>query len=65
MTDSDDRYDPLVSLGIAIGVPIKQLQFDTENLLCNLKQAEVFPIKTSVITDAAFLDERPYREVTV
>jgi hypothetical protein len=50
---------------INIGVPIKLLQFEAANLLCNLKQAEVFPMRTSVITDVVFLDERPYREVAV
>jgi hypothetical protein len=50
---------------IFIGVPIKLLQFEAANLWCNLKQAEVFPIRTSVIPDVAFLDVRPYGEVAV
>lgn len=61
----DDADDRLVSLVIAIGVPVKPLQFEAANLWCNLKQTEVFPIRTGVITDVVFLDVGPYREVAV
>jgi hypothetical protein len=61
----DDTDGPLVSLVIAIGVPIKLLQFEAANLLRNLKQAGLFPMRASVVTDVVFWDVGSYSEVAV